>query len=123
MKIVGVDEQMSSTNPMMGDRYFELDDVPSTNWIEIFQLLHRQAFDMMKREVRIQNTWIIVKCPFEEMQHQINFLNGICKKTTDAVEAAKLRARQAELERTEIEEEKQKRASAHFSTLKFDNDQ
>lgn len=122
MKITGINEQLSSHNQNMGARYFELDGVPDTAWTDFFTSIHQQSFDLMKRNVRVQNTWVIVECPLDEMQHQINFLNEICDKATKAVENAKMKAEENETQRLASEAERKKNASAYFSTLKFDKD-
>jgi len=120
MRIIGIDQEMSSTNAQMGARYFQLDGVPDARWAEGFMQCHRQEFDMMKRAVTVQNTWVIVECPFDEMQHQINFLNSICDKVNAAIIADEQKAQEAQLQEKISEEEKRKVAQAHFSKLKFD---
>jgi hypothetical protein len=122
MKIISVNEDLTSSEPFMGERYFELDGVPDTEWINVFTELHRQELDLMKRRVRIQNTWIVVQCPMEEMQHQIDSLNVICKKTTEAIEAARVRKEEAESQRLGLEAEKKQKASDHFKSLNFNKE-
>ncbi|ANI82402.1 hypothetical protein [Kosakonia oryzae] len=122
MKIIGINQEISSTSPNMGERYFELDGIPDRGWQDVFLALHRQSMDMMKRNVRLQNNWVVVQCPFEEMQHQIDSLNEICKKATEEIEAAKVRAEEAELKRQELEQEKRENAIAHFNKLKFNKE-
>ncbi|XGJ93509.1 hypothetical protein AB6T09_10900 [Serratia marcescens] len=74
MKIINIDTNMSSVEKGMGDRYLVLDQKPSYDWIQFFEQAHKEYFSMSKRRAKIQGQYLVVNCPLDEIQNQINQL-------------------------------------------------
>lgn len=119
MKIIKIDMDLSSPEMGVGSRYLVLDRVPNLQWQTVFKELHRQLMDTSKRAVELAGDHLIVNCPMEEIQHQIDTLNSLCKQTDDQISAAHEEAQRREQERVRQAEEKRKAAKEEFRKLKF----
>ncbi|MBN5402794.1 hypothetical protein JY555_14455 [Serratia marcescens] len=74
MKIIGIDQERSSPADGMGERYLELDGYPPGEWPQFFDEVHANFFSTSKRRARVDGKYLVVNCPLDEIQHQINEL-------------------------------------------------
>lgn len=119
MKIIDIDRDLSSLEEGRGFRYLVLDMVPNVQWTNHFLDNHKTSMDLVKRPVSIRGNNILVECCMDEIQHQIDTLNALCKTTDDQIQSALEESYRAEQERVRQHEEKRKSANKEFGKLKF----
>ena len=119
MKIISIDMNASSPEQGLATRRLILDNMASVEWKTLFENIHRNRVDFHKREVSIAGKEIMVNCCMDEIQHQIDSLNAICKEADDQLLAAHAQAQAAEQERVRMQEEKRRAAHEQFGKLKF----
>lgn len=119
MKVIKINERLSSTSEFMGDRYLEVDGKITPNWATFFERSRNGTFHNMKRSVRVEGNYIVVNCPLAELQSQINEINGNCSEADRDLgvwEAQQLALKQQE---QQVAEESAKKANVVFKNLKF----
>lgn len=119
MKIVNIDMELSSTEMGADSRYLILESVPNLKWINMFRHIHNNLKDPAKRTIDISGKNIIVICPMDEIQYQIDTLNSLCRQTDDQIIAAHEESLRREKERVRLIEEKKQAAREEFGKLKF----
>lgn len=119
MKITSIDMNLSSPEQGIATRYLVLDFAPNLNWQKVFNQLHKNSTDAGKREVQVAGNNVIVNCCMDELQHQIDSLNELCRQTDAQILAAHEEALQKEQERVRQIEEKRRLAKEEFGKLKF----
>lgn len=119
MKIISIDINGSSPEQGLATRRLILDNMATVEWKALFEKIHRKRVDFHKREITIAGKEIIVNCCIDEIQHQIDSLNAICKETDEQLLAAHAQAQAAEQERVRTQEEKRRIAQEQFGKLKF----
>ena len=70
IRITDLDEEMtrqSDTASGLRHLYLELSANPPNNWKEIFEHLHANSFDLMKRRAWIEGNYIVIDCVPEEI--------------------------------------------------------
>lgn len=120
MKIIGINRDLTSTVEGMADRYLTLDSTPNSAWVQLFEDIHREDMDLQKRNIRIENRWIIVKCPLADTQQQIEKLNAICKEADGIIAEHEQKKTLEENARRAILVEQTDKANEVFDNLKFD---
>lgn len=119
MKIIGIDRDRSSDDLNFGDRYLILDEVPSRTWTNFFEDSYRNYFSPMKRKAYLKESYIVVQCPFSELQDQITCLGKIVSSTNERFEAWREAALREAEERERSQEEQKKIADEAYKNLKF----
>ncbi|YCH28977.1 hypothetical protein M1D48_12250 [Erwinia sp. D4-22] len=120
MKITGIDKEFSSKDLGFGDRYLVLDSPPGRTWINLFQEAYANYFSPNKKNAFIKNGYLVVQCPADELQEQINILNKIVRSADEKINAIKLRAEQEAQERARLDAEMRKKADDVYDNLKFE---
>lgn len=119
MKIVGINKDISSFENGMGDRFLILDNVADAEFIHIFNDLHKRNMALNKRAVSLSGRQLIVKCPMDEIQSQVELINTIFMQTDRYISDAQEKQRIAHEEKIRIVQEKRAAAQSEFDKLKF----
>lgn len=81
--------------------YFELTSEPDSVWIDIFKIVWSQIWYSMKRKVRIENKYLIIYSPLDEIEkYHIAHLKTAIELTN--------KERNRQDERDKVNEERQK---------------
>lgn len=119
MKIVSIDMNSSSSEQGMGSRHLKLDFAPSHEWKAIFSELHKNLIDFNKRDAYVLGSNIVVNCCMDELQYQIDSLNGICADADERLLAKQEQEQAQERERNRQMQEKRNQANEQYGKLKF----
>ncbi|WP_313140301.1 hypothetical protein [Leclercia sp.] len=119
MKVINVNARLSSTSEFMGDRYLEVDGKISPNWAHFFDSAHANSWHNMKRSVRVEGNYIVVNCPLEELQTQINEIQNHCAQADRDLAAWNAEQLSIQQQQQQETDEAEKKANAVFKNLKF----
>ncbi|WP_215846728.1 hypothetical protein [Candidatus Pantoea bituminis] len=119
MKITGLNKDKTSTNESMGERWFTLDETGSPLWGSFYDQAYQSLFDMMKRKSEWHPGHIVVRCSLDEMQHQINVINKLCKMADELLTQHHEKMEKDRQEALSRSEKERYKADDVFNNLKF----
>lgn len=120
MKIVDIDRGMTSPEDGMQERFLKLDSIPTQEWGNLFEAIHKQDTDMQKRRVYVRNEWLVVTCPLEEIQRQVKTLNRLCTLTDEELKKIQQQRAAAKEAASEEQARRNKIGNDIFDNLNFD---
>lgn len=119
MKVIGVDEGLSSHLESMGNRFLIVDEDIAPTWIDFFNRAKDNYFSTDKRSIWFERNKIVVNCPLDDLQNQIDLIQMFCASADR--ELAEFLAQEEKRKQSEsaAREEQEIKARNVFNGLKF----
>ncbi len=119
MKIIGISKERSTFGAGIGKKYLQLSELPSVSWTRECKRVHDSTVSPKKRKLIHYEVYLIVECPDDEIQVQIDFLNEICFRTDEQLLAISAEELQREQRLAEELVRKGRLADEVIKNLKF----
>ncbi|WP_213993853.1 hypothetical protein [Sodalis sp. dw_96] len=119
MKIVGISKARSIFGQGAGNKALQLSEFPSGDWVRALNSVHASTHSTAKRSFHVSNNFILVACPDDEIQLQIEIFNELCIRADEKLEIQIAEEKERKKQQIEEIERKDKLADEIIKNLKF----